>query len=78
MLFYATQGTCSIDEAQRAAAAKAAAKDPPSPTGQDPAAAGGLFSLLDARHQSIVAPFLTTRFNVRKTNTLEGTGAHVL
>lgn len=66
------QGTCSVLEAQRAAAVKAA-REAGDSQGQDPAAAGGLYSLLDARNQSNVAPFLTTRFTQIATKS-EGTG----
>jgi hypothetical protein len=67
------QGTCSIYEGLRATAAKIA-QNPGEIQAQDAAAAGGLYSLLDARHQSIVAPFLTTRFT-QITSKTEGTGA---
>jgi hypothetical protein len=75
MLFY-LQGTCSTVESQRAAAAKAGqqqqSEDGQGP-GQDAAAAGGLYSLLDERYQSIVAPFLTTKFT-QSASKIEGTG----
>jgi len=53
------QGHCSTPGTAAATAAVAA---PKAADEQDPAADGGLYSLLDARTQSIVAPFLTTRF----------------
>lgn len=63
-------------ESQRATAAKAAqqqqSEDGQGP-GQDAAAAGGLYSLLDERYQSIVAPFLTTKFT-QSASKIEGTG----
>lgn len=63
---------CSTDESIKAAAARVA-QQPDDGQGQDPAAAGGLYSLLDERHQSIVAPFLTTRFT-QIAGRSEGTG----
>jgi hypothetical protein len=72
--FFMLQGTCSTVEAHRAAAAKAAREVADVGQGQDASAAGGLYSLLDERHQSIVAPFLTTRFTQNASRT-EGTGA---
>lgn len=63
-LLSSTQGPCNISESARLAAAKAASEpdDATAAGQQDPAAPGGLYSLLDAQCQSIVAPFLTTRF----------------
>jgi hypothetical protein len=63
-------------ESQRAAAAKAAQQQQSEDgqgSGQDAAAAGGLYSLLDERYQSIVAPFLTTKFT-QSASKIEGTG----
>lgn len=74
----AAQGHCSVAGPAGAAAALAALEaELGQGQGQDPAAAGGLYSCLDARCRSIVAPFLTTRFT-QMTNRSEDAGGWLI